>query len=389
MTMKKEFTILTVILLITAGAGGCKPSDKDNDLITVDLTTSYPEKELILQDFMDVEYIPLETNDEFITQGVITAIGDKYIIVKNWSNDGDIFLFDRKTGKGLRKINRKGQGAEEYEYLNETILDEDKNEIFVNSSAVKRIYVYDLYGNFKRSFEHTGGTEYLDVYNYDTDNLIRYDMSGYYKDGKDREDKAYHAIISKQDGSITRNITIPFDVIRAPMVQKGDGSAVTSVRPIIPYHGNFLLVDTSSDTIYNYVSQENKLLPFLVKTPTVDPEIFITMGTLTDRFYFMRTIKKVFDFTTGHGFPITDLMYDRQENAVYTPTVLNGDYVKKQKVDMNSSPVNNQIAAVQPIAAYQLVEAYENDQLKGKLNEIAAGLNEESNPVVMVMKYKK
>ena len=35
------------------------------------VTKSYPEKELIIQDFMDVEYIALETTDEFLTQGVV------------------------------------------------------------------------------------------------------------------------------------------------------------------------------------------------------------------------------------------------------------------------------------------------------------------------------
>jgi len=83
--MKNKFTTLTIILFIITGLVGCKHSDTQNALITVDVTASYPEKELILQDFMDVEYIPLETNDEFVTQGVVMAIGNKYIIVKNWT----------------------------------------------------------------------------------------------------------------------------------------------------------------------------------------------------------------------------------------------------------------------------------------------------------------
>lgn len=45
---------------------------------------------------MDVEYIPLETTDEFITQGVVMAISDKYILTKNYVNDGYIYIFDRK-----------------------------------------------------------------------------------------------------------------------------------------------------------------------------------------------------------------------------------------------------------------------------------------------------
>ncbi|MDR1200652.1 MAG: 6-bladed beta-propeller [Tannerellaceae bacterium] len=387
--MKKGTTILTIILFVMTGIVGCKQSSTHGELITVAVTASFPKKELILQDFIDVEYIPLETNDEFITQGSVMAIGDKFILTKNWNNDGDIFVFDRKTGKGLRKINRRGQGGEEYTFINGIVLDEDNNEIFVNCSPTKKIFVYDLSGNFKRSFSHTEGAEYLDVFDYDKDNLIRYDMSIYYKEGESKDKQFYHAIISKQDGSITHNIPIPFDIVKAPFVQKGDGVAVASIRPIIPYHDNWLLVETSSDTVYNYISKENKLSPFLVRIPSKKPEIFLTMGTLTDHYYFMQTIEKVFDFTTGRGFPTTDLMYDKQENAVFNVTVFNGDCVKKQKVDMTSHPINDKIATYQTLTANQLVEAYENDLLKGKLKEIAAELNDESNPVIMLMKYKK
>jgi hypothetical protein len=387
--MKNQITTLTIILFIITGIGGCKQSDTHNELVTVDVMANYPEKKLILQDFMDVEYIALETNDPFVTQGVVMATGNKYIIVKNRSHDGDIFIFDRKTGKALKKINRKGKGPEEYSHLTDIVLDEQNNELFVNCIMSKKILVYDLFGNFKRSFNHAEDTRYVNVFNYDTDNLICYNELTLYKDGENRGSEPYHLIVSKQDGSVTRNISIPFDVIKAPFIQNGEMTVASEVSPIIPYQNNWLLVETSSDTIYNYVPKENKLIPFLVKTPTTDPEIFLTMGTITDRFYFMTTIKKVFDFTTGRGFPIADLMYDKKENAVFKPAVLNGDFVKKQKVDMTSHPLNGEIASFQTLEAYQLVEAYKNDELNGKLKEIAAELNEGSNSVIMVMKVKK
>lgn len=385
--MKKATTILATLLLVMAGCGSDQQAA--NDLITVDVTKDYPKKELILQDFMNVEYIPLETSDEFITQGDVMAIGNTYIVVKNYTNDGNIYFFDRQTGKGIRKINKKGQGAEEYAFINGIVLDEDREEMFVNSSSMKKIFVYDLSGNFKRSFNHTEGAEYLDVFNYDEDNLIRYDMSVYYKEGEKRDKGFYHAVISKQDGSVTRTIPIPFDIVKAPFIQKGDGVAVTSIRPIIPWQENWLLVETSSDTVYSYAPEKNKLRPFLVKKPTVNPEILLTMGPVTDRYCFMRTIEKVFDFTTGRGFPFTDLMYDKQENAVFNAEVMNADYSNKQTVDLTSHAGNSEVATFQNLAAYQLVEAYKKDVLKGKLKEIAAKLDEEANPVIMLVKYKK
>ena len=36
-----------------------------------------------------------------------------------------------------------------------------------------------------------------------------------------------------------------------------------------------------------------------------------------------------------------------------------------------------------------LIEANENGELKGKLKEIASTLDEESNPVLMLARYKK
>ena len=63
--------ISAVLLFALAGCG--KDKQSTNELITVDVTASYPKKELILQDFMDVEYIPLETKDDFICQGLVQS----------------------------------------------------------------------------------------------------------------------------------------------------------------------------------------------------------------------------------------------------------------------------------------------------------------------------
>lgn len=129
-----------VVLSVLAGIGivGCQQSEISESLVTIDVKADYPEKELTLQDFMEVEYIPLETNDEFITQGSVKAIGRDYFVVTNRINDGNIYMFDRKTGKGVRKINRMGQGAEEYAFINGIVLDEDNGEMFVNSASMKR-----------------------------------------------------------------------------------------------------------------------------------------------------------------------------------------------------------------------------------------------------------
>ena len=57
--MKKKK--LFAILLLVAVCVGCGAEKEQTTMVTVDIATEHSEKEVVLQDFMDVEYIPLET----------------------------------------------------------------------------------------------------------------------------------------------------------------------------------------------------------------------------------------------------------------------------------------------------------------------------------------
>jgi hypothetical protein len=388
--MKSTMTISAIILFFLTGCGGNRQSA--DSLITVDVTATYPKKDLILQDFMDVEYIPLETTDEFINQGFVQAIGKEIILVKNRVNDGDIFVYDR-TGKALRKINRRGEGGEEYVNVYNITLDENKEEMFVNDIFSQRIVVYDLYGNFKRSFKHKDGSGfrfYTDIFNYDEDNLICYDQYN--------EEIAF-LLVSKQDGSITKEIKIPFEEkVLLQQRRKDEASNMTYTvtpgpyRAISPCDGNWALSELSSDTVYTFLPDQS-LRPFLVRTPPVrsmEPGVFLMLRFFSDRYIFMETIKNEYDFDTNDGFPRTFFMYDRQKKAFSGYTLYNGDFSNKKEIYLNAlRPVNHEIESWQPLEASDLVVAYEKDKLKGRLKEIAAGLDEEDNPVIMLVKHKK
>ena len=392
--MKNVNTILAIILLVVmAGCGGGRQSNNYmDDLITVDVTASYPKKELILQDFMDVEYIALETGGEFYCQGIVLAIGKKVILVKNRVDDGDIFIFDQ-NGKGLRKINRKGKNiGEEYAFVLGVALDEDNNEIYVNSHATRRIFVYDLYGKFRRTFPHKEGAMYNKIYNYDKEHLICQQEFFPTYDPENNRNSIF--IVSKQDGSI-KEVEIPFEkkISTVTMLQEGNMTYSNAPRNCIltPFQSNWLLAEPSSDTVYQYLPDGN-MYPFIARTPSVQsmtPEVFLYPGVLTDRYYFMQTVKKEYDFAKNIGFPRTDLMYDLLEKKIFRCTVYNGDYTSQRQVYMFRDPVNEEIAFWQNIEADQLFEDYEKGRLKGKLKEIAATLKEEDNPVIMLIKHQK
>lgn len=89
-------------------------------------------------------------------------------------------------------------------------------------------------------------------------------------------------------------------------------------------------------------------------------------------------------------------MYDRQEKKISEYTVYNDDFTNKRPVKNLVDEIltltvvnNNEIAFMEKIEAYELIEAYGEGKLKGKLKEIAAELDEDSNPVIMLAKHKK
>jgi hypothetical protein len=311
---------------------------------------------------------------------------------------GIFSLFDRKTGKGLKKINRMGQGGEEYTSVHGIIPDEDNGEMFVSDLSIKKILVYDMDGNFKRSFRFKEGASYGCIYNFDRDNLICYDS---YFEGVEvgqRGSMQPFMIVSKKDGSITRDIQVLFEEKKLTILILADEATNMiyavgpSGYPIIPYGGGWTIVEPSSDTVYRY-SPDHSMTPILIKTPPIrsmNPEIFLFMRILTDRYYFIETVKKEYNFETREGLASHDLVYDLQEKSIYEYTVYNDDYSDKKQVSMKTRPaVNEEVATWQGLEAPDLVEAYGKGELKGRLREIAAGLDEESNPVIMLMKQKK
>ncbi|MDL2281501.1 6-bladed beta-propeller [Parabacteroides sp. OttesenSCG-928-G06] len=387
--MKKATGILVFTLLLMVGCKGEQQSAED--FFTVDVTKEYSQKEeLVLQDFMDVEYVALETNEEFVNQGFVQDVGKEFIVVKNRAADGDIFIYDR-TGKAIRKINRRGQGGEEYNSCFKILLDEENKELFVSDISLRKILAYDMYGNFKRSFKHReegGSLFYTEIFNYDKDHLICYDPYN---------ETVPFVLISKQDGSIVKDIIPAFKEKKMLQQRSEDGENTYTVSPgphrtIMPFKGNWMLLEHSSDTVYTFLPDYN-LQPLLARTPSIqsmDPEVYLTLRLFSDRYIFMEAVKNVYNWTTKKGFPTTYIAYDRQEKRFLGYTIYNGDYTTKKDIYMSRlRPVNHEIDSWSTFEAYQLVESYGKGELQGKLKEIAATLDEEDNVVVMLVKHKK
>lgn len=398
--MKNQMNwILILVALFLFGCGNGKQKESDG-LIRVDVSKSYPKKELILQDLFDIEYVPLETTDEMLTEGHIQYISDNYMIFKNLGRmAGEIFIFDRQ-GKAVRKINRLGQSGEEYLNILGVDYDEQADELFVNSHYSDKVFVYDSEGNDKRSFDYLDGTLYDPIKILDEERLIAYD--DYFEYDKVPEKRDCYLILSREDGRLLEKIHIPYEekksliILRRDLNGKLTGNWGIRNTLMPPYQDGWLLIEPSADTIYTY-SASRGLMPLIVRTPPVnemDPEVFLFPTIFTDRYVFMQAVERSFNFGVDKDVPRTNLIYDKTEQTAYEGEVINRDF--------EGTPVNlwfahrvimefndDEIAFATRLEAPDLVETLNDGKLRGPLKEIASDLDEEDNPVILIAKYKR
>ena len=389
--MRINIYILTMtfyVVLFTA----CNQQSNNTALITIDVESKYPERKLMLQDFAEVEYVALETTDEFINKGIIKAIGKKHIIVSNSGSDGSIYVYDRQTGKGIRKINRKGQGGEEYTLFTEIILDEEQNEMFVLDYSGQKILVYNLEGEYIRSFKFAENSYYNYTFNYDKHHLLTF--KGYSPNTE--SEKSSHILISKQDGSINREFCFPYQEIRTPvytgMHEKYGEVTVSPLFCLTAYgnHQDWFLTRPSSDTLYHCLA-DGSIRPYLVRTPAIhsmETEVFLFPFIMTDRYAFVQTLeKKVNKSRLNYPKPI-QLGYDKEEKAIYQYIFYNADYPEKAVSFICTNP-QKEVMMYQSLQAHELIEANADNKLRGKLKEIASTLDEDSNAVLVLIKHRK
>lgn len=389
--IKRLFCVIVTLSMLMS----CEYNEQvSKDFVVVDVTKSYPKKELILQDFMDVEYVPLETTDEFLCQGFVLDITSDYIFAKNFRWNGELFIYDR-NGKAIKKIKKPGQGPGEYTFILTVVFDEENQELFI-SDIGKKILVYDLDGNFKRSLKPEEYMAYFNFENFNKDNLLCHNSlsqnNGYMRNES-------FLLVSKQDGKI-QPIEIPFkERISTSVTTVNSETGVTygagpdSDFPFIPYQDGWILMESSADTMYTFSAKKPFLTPFIARIPsihTMDPKIFLFLSMATDRYYFMEVVKKEYDFNRNSGFPRTNLLYDKQKDKIFECEVYNGDYTIKKQVYTNWQPLTSEVVTCHALPAHELVVAYKNGWLKeGRLKDIAATLDEDSNPVLMLVKPKK
>ena len=353
----------------------------------------YPVKELYLQDIAEVEYIPLETNRNTLMRSTarIVHVSDDYIITSN-TPDGDIFVFDGK-GKSKFSFNHKGRGPEEYNVLYSIAFDEKTKEIFVFDSANPRFLVYNENGNFKRTLASAPNFLPIDVYDFDEETLLAYDVWGV--SARSGYSEKPYTFISKKDGSIVDTLGIHSPVRFSNRVffevevegQKTMQSLTLSMSNNRSYGKNFLIADWGSDTIYRLTPQK-KLQPVIVRKPSLqksEPKIIISNELITDKFIILD--KSILDFEKAkreRTFSKMGLMFDFETGQLTEYKLINRDFHHLRGFSPAITPENTGVSLVD---VSWLFEANRAGRIRGELKELLSTLKEEDNPILMKVKF--
>jgi hypothetical protein len=357
-------------------------------LIEFDLTKKYPVKTLHIQDIADVEYLLLESHDDFLFVH-FTYLSDNYFIAEN--NFDRSFVFFDKKGKPVCKVAREGQGTEEYSTaLLQLYLDEEDE--FYNALWPNEIKVYTKEGVYKRTLKLREGALIDGMYNYNEDCLLCHDSYAATSNS--------FFLVSKEDGHTVEEIPVFFtdkiDRFIFKMVEGVAWGASMDDCFAVKTGDNLLLNEYSSDTLFLY-TPERRLYPFFVRKPSVqkmEPPVVVHAFLETTAYSFFATQKREFDFEENEGLKKRGYLRDKQSGKIYRANLLNHDYAGQ---DLILSPFltrnsSNPGIGVEMLHVSDLLIAEREGKLSGSLKELMDNLLRQSamveDPfVLMVMKF--
>lgn len=135
-------------------------SCRDNISVNYNLIDFYPYeislnnsidniKTLKLSDLCEeITYIPLETNPSNVIHEIRQiALTDSFVFVSDFQS---LFQFDL-NGKFLRQVGKQGRGPEEYIFIRDICVNEEKRLIIISSPLNRKLLEYDFNGRFVKS----------------------------------------------------------------------------------------------------------------------------------------------------------------------------------------------------------------------------------------------
>ena len=385
----KKTMLMAMVLLACLGALAQNKTGKN--VPEVDVTQAKRFAPLKVSEKATVEFIPLETNADFLLDrvaGALINVTENYIVTVNIT-EGKLFVFSRQ-GKALHTFSRKGQGPEEFVYPIAVRVDEKSKEIFVLD--YKKVQVYSLTGKYKRSLNIPENVKIGSMFNYDDKHLICYDNHNLDRQGEKVTEQPFF-LFSKKDGKITRiPLTIQNRIGQSMYIERDGKKMVVTMNNIAPMVKNgdeVVLSDMGSDVVYLY--KKGKVTPLLKRNPgTMDFNPRSAMGVVMKLgdIVWLREVKKE---VKGPRPDINMLTYDvatgEVNNLVLWDDVnFTNPYSVQSRNERQELPYNCTAANFQPD---YLKKLNEQGGLTGRLKELAEEMLEDDNPLLILYKLKE
>lgn len=385
----KKTMLMAMVLLACLGALAQNKTGKN--VPEVDVTQAKRFAPLKVSEKATVEFIPLETNADFLLDrvaGALINVTENYIVTVNIT-EGKLFVFSRQ-GKALHTFCRKGQGPEEFVYPIAVRVDEKSKEIFVLD--YKKVQVYSLTGKYKRSLNIPENVKIGSMFNYDDKHLICYDNHNLDRQGEKVTEQPFF-LFSKKDGKITRiPLTIQNRIGQSMYIEREGKKMVVTMNNIAPMVKNgdeVVLSDMGSDVVYLY--KKGKVTPLLKRNPgTMDFNPRSAMGVVMKLgdIVWLREVKKE---VKGPRPDINMLTYDvatgEVNNLVLWDDVnFTNPYSVQSRNERQELPYNCTAANFQPD---YLKKLNEQGHLTGRLKELAEEMLEDDNPLLILYKLKE
>jgi hypothetical protein len=358
-----------------------------NPLPVIDISKTYEEKEICLEDIATVKYVKLENIKDHPVHGRLNYIDNEIFIISNYRG-GDLFIYNI-DGTLKTRINKLGNGPNEYPELGGLTFDKKNKELFLNDIRRRQVRVFDLEGNYKRKFWTLKGKTYMKLICY-KDKLIAINST-------ERGIETYISL-SKKNGKMLADLGPKYEEKISNMISERTGKHGMIVRsfgyPQYIYSPNGLILnELSCDTIYRHLNT-GKLAPLLVQTPSVKSmktkNVLFVTGVTKD-FLFMKQVLAKVKFKNINDqksmyFENEDLVYDYNQDKTYKLKLYSKNYKQKQSYHISYSYEAGCYATLSP--SHRFIEKLENGELSGSIKNIAQSLNEDDNPILSIIKFK-
>ena len=389
----KKINILLKISLILLSA--CTVEKSTLSIFDLQASVEVLQTPISSLNIIDISYVPLITNSNYNMSEILEIeVFDSNFYVHERGSNSNIFKFS-KNGHFVCQIGKRGKGPQEYLFCSDLAVSSKNQDIFILSGSENKIYIYSSNGDFIRTMKvHSSKSSSL----YCLDDKIIY-----YNRNVDGSVKNSFELINSNAEKISEHSN------KYPYVSKHCVNGFSNECIFYMFKDQLLSKEIYSDTIFYFDGQDfipKYILDFGAKT--MPSEIRST----NDIFGFLNNSSKYVNqknlFESYYYIFFEFYLNNRNYCCICSKKDKSVFFINSEKGFINDidggpriSPkaIMNDNTIISWIYPYQLKshvasEAFRNSkpkypEKKKKLEELANSLDENDNPVLMLVNLKE